>query len=785
MSTNQARALLSNPNAPPDERNDAMAEMQKAYIPTQVMSAETVAQIMELAEFNKSISQNVVPFPGPNQGKHGMQSVRLDDRQLGLQGDYWEKPASIGFDTLRSMVDQTPVLNAVIMTRIRQVQAFCRAKEEGTGLGFSVRHVDKEHQISKAEQDSIKQLNLFISNCGWETSARERRKLRRDNFGTMMGKLVRDSLVLDSCAMETEFKRDRKAGIDGLAAVDGATIRLCSEEGYRGNPDIFAVQVIQGGIRTAYTYDDLVYEPRNPRSDILVGGYGLSETELLVKVVTGFLNAMTLNIRGFSDNSIPKGVLHLSGNFSQADIESFKRNWNGMVKGVNNAWSVPVMISKDQESKASFEGFGVDFSEMYFSKWMTFLTSIICAIYGMSPSEINFDSFSGGATSPLGGSDTAEKLADSKDKGLRPLLGYFENLITDYVVSDFSDKYCFRWCGLDEEDTQVKETRAMAILTVNEMRAQEGYEKMDSDIGDAPLNPSLIGPWLQMQQAAQQPDTGQPLEGGPPGQDQPPAGFGGDDDGADFGQPQQGSGDDDQPPGGGQDQSQGEDPDQPGQSFGKAMMPKLKAAAQPIPGIEHGDDVFFDHPEHGITSGKVSALGKDGFTVDHELGGHTPVLWDKYLGHKERKAKKLVPVMRGEDGMIAQDETGKRVYIGEELQKALAAIVEGQSAMVEKIAGQAPDFKCMVEAIGGVMQKSAAETQAQQAGQIAALTQAVDRLANQDSQTAKMVEGFATAMANTAQKPVDLNLKLEMPEQKVVSKTIRRNPDGSMTVVEA
>ena len=71
----------------------------------------------------------------------------------------------------------------------------------------------------------------------------------------------------------------------------------------------------------------------------------------------------------------------------------------------------------------------------------TFLTSIICAIYGMSPAEINFDSFSGGNTSPLGGSDTAEKLAQSKDSGLRPLLAYYENIFTDYILAELGDSY--------------------------------------------------------------------------------------------------------------------------------------------------------------------------------------------------------------------------------------------------------------------------------------------------------------------------------------------------------
>jgi len=141
----------------------------------------------------------------------------------------------------------------------------------------------------------------------------------------MMAKLVRDSLVMDSCAIETEYKRDRKMGMDGLTAVDGETIRLTSIDGYRGDEDIFAVQVIDGRICTAYTHDDLIYEPRNPRSDVLLAGYGMAETELLVRTVTGFLNAMTYNIDGFSKNAIPKGVLHMSGDYSQDDLVAFRR----------------------------------------------------------------------------------------------------------------------------------------------------------------------------------------------------------------------------------------------------------------------------------------------------------------------------------------------------------------------------------------------------------------------------------------------------------------------------
>ena len=647
------------------ERFEAQADLQKSHTDMSgLMPRDEIQPVIDyitdgLNESELAKAQRVaVPFPSKNSGKRGLQSVVLDDIQIAVMGDYLERPGIMDFQSLRGMVAQTPVLSAVVMTRIRQLQSFCKIQESGFGTGFVVRHADVAHKLTDDERKTVDLLQKFFLNCGWEADPRQRKRMGRQSLRQFISMSARDSLSMDSAPIETEARRDKSKGIDGFYAVDGGTIRLCTEDGYKGDDEIFALQVIQGQIRTAYDYQSLIYEPRNPRADVLCAGYGLSETELLIKVVTGFLNAMTLNIRGFSDNSIPKGVLHLSGNYSEADLNSFKRFWNGMVKGVNNSWSVPVLVSKDQESKASFENFGVDFSEMMFSKWMTFLTSIICAIYGMSPAEINFDSFSGGATSPLGGSDTAEKLAASKDSGLRPLLSYYESIFSDYILSSFGDTYVFRWTGVDADDADKRHELKKLVMSVNEMRAELGLDKQDADWGEAPLNPSLIGTWQQAQQAAQQPDTGQPPDGGQ-SPDQPPAGFGGDDDGGDFGQPQQGGDGGSEPSVGGNEQAQDDKPDDP---MHKAMS---GIESKPTnPGIDLSDDVFFNHHEHGITSGKVSAVGQDGFTVRHEQAGHVGMTWDRYLGHKTRTGKKLIPVMQGEDGMIARDaDTGKRVYL--------------------------------------------------------------------------------------------------------------------------
>lgn len=541
--SDHARSVAFNPAAPADERREAQAELERSHMPramSELLPNPTVQPVIDyiLADLeeqamNKALSKGqVIPFPSPAQRgrKPGMQSVFLDDLQINLQGDYYEKPGMFGFEAMRAMVDQTPILSAVMLTRIRQVSAFTAVNTTGKGAGFKIALRDREAQPTDDDKKSIAMLEGFFTNCGWEKRPRHRHRLKRDNFQGLMSKLVRDSLTMDSAPIETEWKRDRKLGLDGLYAVDGATIRLCSEQGYEGDDEVFALQVVQGQIRAAYGFDDLIYVPRNPRADVLVGGYGLGETELLVRVVTGLLNAFTYNTKYFDSNAIPKGILNLYGNFDERDVTAFKRYWNAMVRGVNNAWALPVMVSKDTESSAKYEHIGNEVNEVMFSKWMVFLTSIICAIYSISPEEINFESFTAGASS-LRGSDTEEKLVNSKDKGLVPLLKHFESIFTDYVVAEYGEKYVFQFTGLDDGDADREWEGKKLVMSVNELRAEMGMDKAAESWGEAPLNPSLVGAWTAEQQAKQQQDA---QDFGMPGAGDPAAGGG---DPQDFGDP--------------------------------------------------------------------------------------------------------------------------------------------------------------------------------------------------------------------------------------------------------
>jgi len=119
------------------------------------------------------------------------------------------------------------------------------------------------------------------------------------------------------------------------------------------------------------------------------------------------------------------------------------------------------------------------------------------------------------------------------------------------------------------------------------------------------------------------------------------------------------------------------------------MKPVTAQQKPPVPGrnVIDGDVVYFNHAKHGPLSGRVASIGTHGVTVEHETGddGYHRVLWDDVLGHKERRVRKLTLLERGEDGGIAVDEDGKRVFVegdlpesdtvkpaGDDLQKAHA-----------------------------------------------------------------------------------------------------------------
>ena len=429
--------------------------------------------------------------------------------------NYKEKPSSLSYNILYQMSVRNSVIAAVINTRINQVSTFTKPKRFSTdGIGFEVRLRDPQEVPTKKQQDVIRAIETFLENCGYENNN------DIDDFDTFIRKIVRDSLTYDQACFEVI--PDRKGRPAQFMAVDASTIRAASED-YEGetmwnatppkkNEKVSWVQIIDNTVVAWFTSNELAFGVRNPRSGINLQPYGFSELEMLIQQITSHLYAEEYNAKFFSQGGTTKGIINIkadpNGVGNKEQLDSFKRQWRAQVNGMEGAWKTPVL-----QVPQGVEYINVSQSnrDMEFNQWMNYLINIVCAVYAIDPAEINFAN-NGGTTaqSSVFENSQEQKLKNSKDKGLKPLLRFVETIINKWIISKFSQEYVFAFTGLDEQSEDEKadlDTKQSKVWrTVNEIRKEHGVEPLDD--GDVILDPSWINFHNQQQMAAQMQQQG-------------------------------------------------------------------------------------------------------------------------------------------------------------------------------------------------------------------------------------------------------------------------------------
>lgn len=482
-------------------------------------------KLVTSAPFTKSASGNtlIAAPPLPLGVEELIKSMPERDRiayeenplRLYEAANYKEKPTSLSYNILWQMSVKNSVVAAVLNTRINQVSTFTRpARFSPDGIGYEIRLRDPHVTPDEEQQRMAVAIETFLERCGYNED------FDRDGFDTFMRKVTRDSLTYDQMCFEVV--PDKKGYPAEFFAVDAATIRAASEEyqplpGVRGSDenisDLRWVQVIDGEIKAWFTSKELAFGVRNPRTHILMQPYGFSELEMLIQQVTSHLYAEEYNSRYFSQGGTTKGILNLktdpNGVANREQLVSFKRQWQAQVEGMTGAWKTPVV-----QIPNGIEYINVNQSnrDMEFSAWMTYLINIVCAIYQIDPAEVNFANNGGaGEQSSVFESSQEQKLKNSKDKGLKPLLRFLESCINKWIVSRFSSDYVFAFTGIDEhtdmEKADLYNKQVHAFRTINEIRRECGLEPLED--GDTILDPTLLNQKLQKDMMEQQAAMGQ------------------------------------------------------------------------------------------------------------------------------------------------------------------------------------------------------------------------------------------------------------------------------------
>ena len=417
--------------------------------------------------------------------------------QMAQTGMWRERPTKLTWATLRVIANKNPIVSAIINTRINQVGTFSSSASllETSGnnpLGYKIIHKQKDRKLTPGEKLYVEELENFIWNCGdTETDF-----YSRDNFDGWLRKTVRDSLTFD--AATTELIPSNKGQIVEFYPIDAESVRIAvNKEDAEENKRSF-VQVMNGQIVTSYEPDEIMYGIRNPTTAMYNNGYGVSELEQLVGIVTNIFNAMAHNAMFFKQGTGAKGLINIKSSKSsgvpQEQLDAFKRAWRTMVSGSANAWVTPILQSEGVE----FINMGGSNRDMEFMQYLDFLVKITCAVFSIDPSEINFAmNASGGSSAPMFESNQESKIKFSKDKGLRPLLSSVSRWINQFLIKSKTDDFYFTFTGIDNKDEneviELRSKEVSAYKTLDEVRQEAGLKPLGDDKGgDVILNPQYM-----------------------------------------------------------------------------------------------------------------------------------------------------------------------------------------------------------------------------------------------------------------------------------------------------
>lgn len=460
---------------------------------------------------------------GVNKNVSPVKAFFIDPLDFNSNLGYKDKTFTLTYSTLRKMAG-TPIINAIIKTRKNQIADFAEPQADRYSTGFVIRKKAKlgeGMEMSDKEKKIANKITDFILNCGRESS------WTTDDFDTFIRKIVDDSLTYDQ--MTFECIRNRKGELERFLATDASTFRFadCAFREDYNNPYFTGkggslwynsmpldnyheidgylpqyVQIYQGGVVNQFYPWELCFAVRNPSTSIYSNGYGTSELEELINVVTSMLWGDEYNRRFFSQGSAPKGLLRVKGNINEAALQQFKQQWQAMISGVMNGWKTPVV-----EADVDWIDLQKNNRDMEYSSWMEYLIKLACAIYSIDPSEIGWDISRSGGNSGLFEASQAERIQNSKDKGLYPMLKFIQRKINKYIVEPIDPDFEFVFMGMNgitiEKELEMDIKKMSNFQTINETRQKWDLPELEVT-GDVISNSIFWQAYSQEKQQNQQ-----------------------------------------------------------------------------------------------------------------------------------------------------------------------------------------------------------------------------------------------------------------------------------------
>lgn len=335
----------------------------------------------------------------------------------------------VSFAQLRSLADGYDLLRLLIETRKDQLVKF----------KYRVAPIDEKNPEDERCKEVMGRLRFPDGRLNWQTWLRA---------------LVEDVLVVDA---GTVYPRMTVGGkIHTLELFDGTTLKpVIDSSGRRPDPpDVAYQQILKGIPAVDYSADEIIYVPRNVRTNRL---YGYSPVEQIIMTVNIALRRQISQLQAYTEGNIPDAMAMVPKEWSPKQIAEFQGYWDSLLEGDTAArrhmkflpGGMSMLNTRQELLKDPFD------------EW---LARVCCFCFSISPQA--FVKEMNRATS-----ESAKEAA--AEEGLAPLLQWVKDLI-DYIIwkyYGYTDLE-FTW---EEEDA----TDPLEAAQIEDYRIRNGTLSID------------------------------------------------------------------------------------------------------------------------------------------------------------------------------------------------------------------------------------------------------------------------------------------------------------------
>jgi len=384
-------------------------------------------------------------------------SIALSEMRMGASMEHinkigLKKPSAVSFELLRKLASYDPIIRICVNV----------IKKEVSQCDWEIMVKPNAPKAKEYYMPLVMEVyDLF-----------EYMNANGENLRILSDRVLEDLLVCDAGVVEKVYTID-KTKIGALNSIDGASVRpIYNEYGELGNENGVAyVQYIDNVKVAEFTADEVVYMMAHPQNDVKHFGYGKSNIESILLHVQAALEADMFNIKRFTEDNVPPGILDL-GNINEEQAQVFKEMWNATV--ITEPHAMKFVWGSDSAKK--FIPFGNTQKDMQYIEYIQWLSKLKLATYGLSSIDANMFQDANRANSEV-------QQAISASRGVRSYKKLLEEYWTRGVIRAMGDDY--KWLEFKYKDAETLDQKKQqaeidkiyvetGVYQRNEIREREG-----------------------------------------------------------------------------------------------------------------------------------------------------------------------------------------------------------------------------------------------------------------------------------------------------------------------